>query len=259
MGHTSYECYFNVVTCMTENVLLDSNGEEAAAYLSILKSLHDGENMRWDVDVINSKCSRHRMGGKAWEEKAFDSLEAVHLFTRNAIVDCHNKVMLKKIDNPVALTHAENREKAKQAAAKDTMNLDNSLYLAVGVNVIITNNVCSSVANGSRGVVKDLMYEEGKSAPHLPAIIWIQIDTFNGPSFFPNDPTRAKWFPITPISNSWFTIKPKAMGKISKVDDNNDYQENIRKMLPIRLSWALTIWKEKVQSETKLFYEQLWL
>ena len=176
MGHTSYECYFNVVTCMTENVLLDSNGEEAAAYLSILKSLHDGENMRWDVDVINSKCSRHRMGGKAWEEKAFDSLEAVHLFTRNAIVDCHNKVMLKKIDNPVALTHAENREKAKQAAAKDTMNLDNSLYLAVGANVI-------SVANGSRGVVKDLICEEGKSAPHLPATVWMEIDTFDCPSF----------------------------------------------------------------------------
>ena len=155
---------------------------------------------------------------------------------------------VKKIDNPVALTHAENREKAKQAAAKDTMNLDNSLYLAVGANVIITNNVCSSVANGSRGVVKDLMYEEGKSAPHLPAIIWIEIDTFNGPSFFPNDPTRPKWFPITPISHSWFTIKPKAMGKISKVDDNNDYQENIRKMLPIRLSWALTIWTAQDQT-----------
>ena len=54
-------------------------------------------------------------------------------------------------------------------------------------------------------------------------------------------------------------MKPKAMGKISSIDDNNDYQENSRKMLPIRLSWALTIWKEKVQSETKLFYEQLWL
>ena len=248
MGRTLYECYFNIVTCLTENVRLDSKDEDAVAYSSILKRLHDGQNTRWDVDVINSKCSRHRMGGKAWKEKGFDSPEAVHLFTRNTDVDRHNKVMLKKIDNPVALIRAENIGEAKQAAAKDTMNLDNSLYLAVGANVIITNNVYSSVANGSRGVVKDLMYEEGKSAPHLPAIIWIEIDTFNGPSFFPNDPTRAKWFPITPISHSWFTIKPKAMGKISKVDDNNDYQENIRKMLPIRLSWALTIWKAQGQT-----------
>ena len=89
---------------------------------------------------------------------------------------------------------------------------------------------------------------KGKCAPHLPAIVWMEIDTFNGPSFFPNDPKRAKWFPITPISHSWFTMKLKAMGKISSVDDNNDYQENSRKMLPIRFSWALTIWKAQGQT-----------
>ena len=39
------------------------------------------------------------------------------------------------------------------------------------------------------------------------------------------------------------------MGKISSIDDNNDYEENIRKMLPIRLSWwALTIWKAQGQT-----------
>ena len=43
-------------------------------------------------------------------------------------------------------------------------------------------------------------------------------------------------------------MKPKAMGKISSVDDNNDHQENSRKMLPIRLSWALTIWKAQGQT-----------
>ena len=97
LGHLQYG-FFDVVTRLTENVRLDLNDRDAVAYSSILKRLHDGKNTRADVDMINNKCSLHRMGQKVWREKGFDACDVMHLFFRNADVDRHNKGMLLDIN-----------------------------------------------------------------------------------------------------------------------------------------------------------------
>ena len=55
---------------------------------------------------------------------------------------------------------------------------------------------------------------------------------YSGPSFFPNKPERRGWFPVEPLRAS-----EKIGGK-----------ESSRTMLPLRLSWAWTIWKSQGQT-----------
>ena len=98
--------------------------------------------------------------------------------------------------------------------------------------------------NGSRGIIKNIVYDEGKEAPDLPAIVWVETDTYNGPSYFPNDTTsREKSYPIRSITKTWWTEnKQKKGGQIGSKADSTDWIENSRRMLPLKLSWALTIW-----------------
>ena len=101
------------------------------------------------------------------------------------------------------------------------------------------------MVNGSRGIVKDIVYEEGKSAPDLPTIVWTEIDPCNGPSYFPEDDERKIWFPIIPVTHTWHSERK---GLRSSSIDGIDWEENTRTMLPLRLSWALTIWKAQGQT-----------
>ena len=104
--------------------------------------------------------------------------------------------------------------------------------------MLITTNLCSSVVNGSRGIVKDIVYEEGRS-------VWTEIDTYSGPTYFPGDEQRKKWFPIIPITHTWHSDRK---GVRSSSIDGIDWEESTRTMLPLRLSWALSIWKAQGQT-----------
>ena len=240
---------FTVVTRLTVNERLDTADDDAVAYAEILNRLHDGKNTRADAHLINTMCSRHAMGQVAWRQKGFESNTAMHLFTTNREVDKHNKRMIMKLGSPIALVRADNKGDGSKASPKDTLNLENSMYIAVGASVIITTNLCNSIVNGSRGIIKDIVYAEGVKAPDLPAIVWTEIDTYNGTSFFPDDPDRKKWFPIRPKTHTWWTEKRnKKRGEVTSGVEKNGWVEHSRTMLPIRLSWALTIWKSQGQT-----------
>ena len=178
-GYLLYQ-KFKVVSRLTVNERLDPTDNDAVAHAEILNRLHDGKNIMADAQLINTMCSRHAMGKAAWKEKGFESNKAMNLFTTNHEVENHNKRMIMKLHSPIALARADNKGDGYKAATKDTLNLENSLYIAVGANVIITTNLCNSIVNGSRGVIKDIVYEKGKKAPDLPAIVWTEIDTYNG-------------------------------------------------------------------------------
>ena len=103
------------------------------------------------------------------------------------------------------------------------MNLENSCYLAVGASIIVTSNVASSVVNGSTGVIKDIVYDEGRKPPELPVIVWTEINTYKGQSYFPNDQTRKKWYPIRPICHNWWTEnKDKNRSRIASNTETTD-------------------------------------
>ena len=52
--------------------------------------------------------------------------------------------------------------------------------------------------------------------------------------FLPNDISRKGWVPVYPVTNKTWT--PSVRGQ-------NGYVEHTRKMLPLKLCWAWTIWK----------------
>ena len=97
----------------------------------------------------------------------------------------------------------------------------------------ITNNLCDSVENWSRGIIKDIVvYEKaGVKAPELPAIFWTEIDTYNGPSFIPNNAHRK----IRPISHKWWAEnRNKKRGQVgSRMDKTNWIENSSRTMVPI--------------------------
>jgi len=101
--------------------------------------------------------------------------------------------------------------------------------------VLLTSNVCqqAGLCNGATGTVMDIVYDEGVVAPSLPHMIWVDFgEQYTGPSFFEDDPSRRGWVPIHPKEASW------------KIGEDNFS----RKMFPLHLSWAWTIWK--VQGQT---------
>ena len=239
---------FKEVTRLIFNERLDKRDSDAREYSEILNRLHDGKNTKTDAALINKKCSRHVMTRAEWRRRGFTNDDTMHLFTTNAASKRHNRIMINNMVSPIALVQAENKGNGQNASSENTQNLENSMYLAVGASVIITSNICRSVVNGSRGIVKEIIYKNEESAPAVPAIVWTEINTFNGNTFFPNDPSRKKWFPIRPKSHIWWTEEKKKRGQVANSIDKKGWIENSRTMLPMKLSWALTVWKAQGQT-----------
>ena len=105
----------------------------------------------------------------------------------------------------------------------------------------MTSNVCQSagLCNGATGVVVDIVYEVGATAPGLPRFVLVDFgENYRGPSFFPNDPARKGWVPVHPITATWWTHSNSA----------NGYEEHTRTQLPLKPCWAWTIWKAQGQT-----------
>ena len=67
---------------------------------------------------------------------------------------------------------------------------------------MLTRNLWTEkgLCNGSMGVVKDIIYQEGDSPPNLPIAVIVQVDTFyTGPSICDDLP---RCIPIIPLTNS---------------------------------------------------------
>ena len=102
--------------------------------------------------------------------------------------------------------------------------------------VVLERNISPELglANGSTGVVKEIVYDEEKPPPdNVPKLVWIEIFDYTGPSFFPQEnEARKKWVPISPVTaNDYCTGTP-----LSRI------------MSPIKLAWAWTIWKAQGQT-----------
>jgi ATP-dependent exoDNAse (exonuclease V) alpha subunit len=104
----------------------------------------------------------------------------------------------------------------------------------------LNNNIAQPVglANGTVGVVMDIVYGPEQVPPNLPSHVWVDFyPTYTGPTFFPTDESRQGWIPVQPITVS-----------DSLLDKNGERVQVSRTQLPLGLAWAWTIWKAQGQT-----------
>ena len=164
------------------------------------------------------------------------------LFTTNREVKAENRRRLKDLNQPIALVEAVNTGNAKGISSANLWGLEASIFLAVGCLIALTSNILTSagLTNGTVGVVKEIVYEEGEQAPALPKCVWVDFgDKYTGQSFFDESWGHNGWVPICPITASVYSASEASPG---------GYKESTRTMLPFDVSYAWTVWKAQGQT-----------
>ena len=222
-GHLLYS---GITTVMKLTDILRQQG----LFQEICLRLRDGNLTNSDWVYLMEKCTEQNMT----QEKInrFHSPACIWLYTTNEDNNKHNKIQLKKTNQPIALLEAKHDTlKSKQKSTESTRKLAAKLYLTRGSKIMLLWNVLLSVGlvNGATGIIIDFIYEENKNAPELPYAIIIQFNEYKGPRFFSGE-GQEKWVPILTEEYKW--------GDPSKED-------HYRIQFPICLAWALTVWKSQ--------------
>ena len=131
---------------------------------------------------------------------------------------------------PIAKINALHNIKAASKLPPDDMGgLVPTLFLSIGARVMLTRNLWTDkgLCNGSMGVIKDIIYQEGNCPPLLPLAVIVKFDdTYTGPSMCSDDPCCV---PIVASTN---------------VSDSHGHSHE-RQQFPLKLSWAITIHKSQ--------------
>jgi hypothetical protein len=235
LGYLLYS-QFDDVIILEENNRLDKNDDDAVLFDNFLNRLRDGINTEDDWNILRTKCSYCSIGHAGWVSRGFEGNDVIHLYTTNKEVSSHNHKKIMDVGNPIALIEVEHTGKGKSMKDEAFGGLTAKLYLCVGSKVLLTRNLLNiGLSHGSTGIVKDMVYDDDRPPPKLPKFAWVDFGTdYTGPSFFPNDVSRKGWVPVHPVTNKTWT--PNVRGQ-------NGYVEHTRKMLPLKLCWAWTIWK----------------
>ena len=155
--------------------------------------LRNGLVTKDDVVLVRRLCSRHSMTAKQWKDRGFDDPNVPHLFCTNDEVSNHNARRITDLGTPIASIRASHTGRGGSAGREKARGLFASMYLAVGSKVQVNQNLATyvGICNGSTGIVKDIVYEEGVPPPGLPRFVIVDFgDQYMGESFFPDNPDR---------------------------------------------------------------------
>ena len=235
-----YNSLFKIAIKLVGSNRLD-NVPTKADFQAFLDRLRDGKNTQQDFEWFNSYVSEDsivaRVGLQVYKD-TFHSNTSNWFFNTNEEVHKHNIQQLKKTGQPISRLNAHNSSnKAKKVDSKYMRNLDNITYLSVDSLVMYTYNSSFQykIVNGSIGVVKDIVYEQGKQPPDLPLAVIVHFDCYTGPPLFTipgtntSIPLMEKFVPLIPIT---------VMSDYCSQDEI--FQ---RTQIPLKLSWGFTAWK----------------
>ncbi len=149
--------------------------------------------------------------------------------THDAESSHNNRQLLKaNVHAPVATVNAVNSgSHAKSARSDKAGGLLTTLNLCVGAKVMLTSNILVpyGLFNGSMGVVRDIVYFDGRTPQtgnSLPDVVMVSFPKFNGPPFVSDAHTIV---PIVPVER-----RIECFCHACK-----------RKQIPLRLGWGTTI------------------
>ena len=222
MGFCMYKKFTTIIKLFV-NERTKGNEIEQETFRNVLYRLRNGDSTDEDWELLLTRTPANITD-------IIDKKSFVKLSFSNEKVACDNYEALMSLDVPVAQINARHSNKTSARLSSDDVGgLEPKIFLSIGARVMLTRNLWTEkgLCNGSMGVVKDIIYQEGDSPPNLPIAVIVQFDTFyTGPSICDDLP---RCIPIIPLTNA--------------SDLHGSSHE--RQQLPLRLYWAITIHKSQ--------------
>ena len=223
----------------------ENNDPLQAQFMDLLPRCKTGDVTCEDYDTLMK-----RFRSSMTNEDINQFKNAAHLFSTNDQVNkCNHERLQTVIDPhtnrraPVTLIKAFNsNSRARRISADHFCGLENSLFLAVGAEVVLTKNlwINAGLVNGAKGTVRAIVYEEGKSIGTIPETIFVEFYEFRGtPDQQMFGPGRHNWIPINPL-----TMHHPCPGSLIH-----------RTQFPLRLAYAMTIHKSQGSTLDKVVVE----
>jgi ATP-dependent exoDNAse (exonuclease V) alpha subunit len=245
-GSGLYRSFFKYGITLEGSNRLENN-EHKPFFESFLNNLRNGNVTYEQFQQINSLTSEEfhvrRLQSHEEFKRRFYGPNSTWYFNTNEEILLHNLKMLKFMGTPICRINADHSSAAAfKGNEEQTKRLSTVMYIGVNSKVMLTWNLCThnNLVNGSTGIVKDIIFDEGSTPPDkLPITIVVEFPQYRGPAFFNNVinedgscEDRSKWVPILPVVATW--TKTNASGKKESL---------YRKQFPLVLSWAYTAWK----------------
>ena len=148
-----------------------------------------------------------------------------------------NEKGIQRLNKPICRSLAKNNcSMAKSGSLEDADNLQPEMFFAKGAKVVLTKNLWSEagLVNGSQGIIKYIVYEEGNEASEdsMPDMLLVHFPGYKGPSFL--GPDEETVVPIFPVTTEWFNGKHRLS----------------RTQFPLHYGYAITI--HRAQGEFSL-------
>ena len=222
-------------------------GEGAQQLKNLVNAIRDGNVEDSNNDpVYKTIQSRFPCNMSEKERERFTCDDVVHLWFCKKPVAEYNLKKLNELSTPVArikAVHPEGDKVSAAGSADDAGGLTAELVLCVGARVMFLHNMWldAHLYNGSLGTVVCIIYAPGKSPPALPICVIVQLDNYIGPSFLPDTP---RCVPVCPLTRQWQHCR--TVGSSSEADMLS------RTQIPLKLAYAMTIYKSQGQSIDRL-------
>ena len=218
--------------------------DRAQRFVEVQHRLRD---LAWTPDDYYWLCKRKRSAVSLGERLRFKDAPVLMEFRRTTAgnpeqnCDFFNRMKLRTLASETGVSVARFVSIHTGVDQNSGLRLDAMLFrglppdleLAEGALVILISNLAveHGLMNGTRGVVRKIIYANGKSplAPDLrdrmPDVVVVDCPQYVGPAFF-SDVELRTWIPLLPRT----------------VPADND-PAITRTQFPLTLGWALTSWK----------------
>jgi PIF1-like helicase len=256
VGENIYNQFETVVELVQQNRIVDARWQE------ILNNARTGSCTEADIEEINKlvltreDCEVPDFSSPPWKDvrlvtprnsmrKVWNAAKLREHCKRSGeilyVVDAEDTVGKERR----ALT-AEERLTVAQMNVADTARLENRLELAIGMEAMVTQNIATdaSLANGSRGIVKDVVLdprEEWQEAEE--GVIWLKyppamilFEPYRKPTIDPLPGLLPNQVPVLPFEDSFYVGGKKKRTKV------------IRRQMPLTPAYAFTDHKSQGQT-----------
>ena len=191
-----FTIYRNFNDCIVLNQTMRQS-ESGKRLLARLLRIRNGSVTQQDWIDINS---RYEKDLSIEEQAMFKNAGSTITFHETWInVNKENKKCLAQLILPVARIPSTGRGHHHKQSTKQVGQIVPSSQIAVGCKVILTKNqgplTQNGLNNGAVGIVKAILFSEGKSPPDMPDAVIVYFKDYKGPPWLQEQP---KYVPIVP-------------------------------------------------------------